>query len=471
MVFAGLLLPVSVLFVAITLTSAQGYYNEITQKNSASLATHLVKESGIMEGDTLNSERLAQLTKTLAMTNPGVEIYLLDDLGDIISASESLSILRVDLKPLRKFLTGKPSYPILGTDPRRNKKAIFSTAALPGGEGYLYVVLNNDLQNSIMRSVQASTVLRLSLWGSLVTVILLLLGAMLGFTLLTKRLRRLRTAMNAFRRNDFRVSTLSLASRPAGGDEIDDVQAVFRDMTSRISEQIEALERADRQRRDLITNISHDLRTPLAALQGYLEMLSLRRDRLSREEQESFLKAAWKHGERLDKLIAQLFELSTLDAEAELPRLETFPVNELVQDIAMKYQIHAREKGVVLRVRGVRDLPFVRADIGLIERAIANLVENAIRHTPAGGCITLALRQRGARVEVEVQDTGEGIPEAVLPHIFERFFQGYSRARSGTGAGLGLAITKRILELHGQSIRVESRPGEGARFWFGLPIP
>ena len=470
LVLAGLLVPVGVLFVAITVSSARGYYQEITQQQNAGLAASLVDQSDIMLGSSVDQAKLESLTKMLAMTNPSVEIYVLDDRGQILgSGSEDVQLLtgQVDLDPIENFLEGR-GFPLRSTDPRRRQQVIFSVAPLDGGAGYLYVVLTNEVQSSFIRNVQTSTVLRLSLWSSLVVLTILLFGGALGFALLTRRLRRLRQAMITFERSDLETVEESLIPVRRPADELDEVQNVYISMVDRIREQVGALRRADDLRRELVTNISHDLRTPLAALQGYLETLQIKRESLTPAERQGYLAAAREHGDRLDKLIAQLFELSTLDAE-ERPRIEEFPLQELAHDVIQEFRIAAEAKGVTLEVQGPTDLPFVAGDLGLIERALTNLLDNAVRHTPAGGMVTLSLEAADSdAVRVSVTDTGEGIGPEVLPRIFERFYQVPSAERPQGGSGLGLAIVKRILELHGSSIQVESLPGRGARFWFDL---
>ncbi len=470
LVLAGLLVPMGVLFVAITLASARGYYQEITQEQNAGLAASLVEQSDIMLGSTVDQEKLKSLAEMLAMTNPNVEIYVLDEDGAILGGGTTDTRLladRVELDAIETFLAGG-SFPLRGTDPRRRQRTIFSAARLAGGLGYLYVVLTNEVQTSFIRNVQTSTVLRLSLWGSGVLLTILLLGGSLGFALLTRRLRRLRAAMTAFERSDLETVEMPLAPVRRSSDELDEVQNIFLRMVDRIRRQVGALRRADDQRRELVTNISHDLRTPLAALQGYLETLQIKHDSLTTAEQADYLSAARQHGERLDRLIAQLFELSRLDAEA-LPQIESFPLQELAHDVIQKFRIPAEVKGVALEVFGPTDLPFVIGDLGLIERALTNLIDNAIRHTPAGGTVTLRLEPTGERtIRVMVADTGEGIRSDALPRIFERFYQVPSAERPRGGSGLGLAIVKRIIELHGSSIEVESQPDKGARFWFEL---
>jgi signal transduction histidine kinase len=263
---------------------------------------------------------------------------------------------------------------------------------------------------------------------------------------------------------------------PAARDEIDLLEAAVVAMQARIEQQLERLQEADRMRRELVSNISHDLRTPLSNIQGYIETVLLRADRLDPAAREQHLRTALRHVDLLGKRIADLFQLSTLDAGRVTPRLEVFCLAELLQDVVASYQLDAGKRGVRLELDAGSQLATeVRADIGLIERVLQNLVDNALRHTPAGGAVTLGLKPRDGRVEVSVQDTGSGIAHEDLPNIFERYWRaaddaGAAAATPGSSAGLGLAIVKRILELHGSAVQVRSAPREGACFLFGLPV-
>lgn len=472
LVLAALLLPAGALLVGLGVTSARTYFQEVTQRQNVGLAANLVAQSDLMAGQTLDNAELNDLTKMLAMTNPGVEIYVIAADGRLLGGGDSEpgaveSI--VDLRPVMRFLETPDRLPILGTDPRRGGRTIFSAAPLPGGEGYLYVLLTNELQNSLVRSVQTSTALRIGLWGSVLGLALLLFGGALAFTLLTRRLRRLNEAMRAFRGSDFDRQAISLPPAAAVRDEIDELTNRFLEVAEHVSDQYHALREADRIRRELVGNISHDLRTPLAALRGYLETLGLRGERLTREERDTFLAAAQAHGARLSRLIEQLFELSTLESGEGRAHPEPFLLQELVQDVTHEYSLRAEEKGVALELIVDRELPFVAADIGMIERVVTNLLDNAIRHTNPGGRVTLALeRAADDLVRVRVSDTGQGIAADDLPRVFDRFYRA-SSAREGEGTGLGLAIVRRILELHGRQVEVSSRIGEGAHFWFDLP--
>jgi signal transduction histidine kinase len=224
-------------------------------------------------------------------------------------------------------------------------------------------------------------------------------------------------------------------------------------------------------RRDLIGNISHDLRSPLASIQGYLETMVLKEPQLTAEERRTFLQVSLRNTANLQRLVEELLELAKLDARQVELRPEPLQIAELAQDVALKLAPEAQGAGVSLTVEPGADLPLVTGDVGMIERVLTNLMENALRFTPAGGAVRtiLELEPEPNAVRVTVSDTGTGITPEDLPHVFERFYRAdKSRDRTTRGAGLGLAIARQIVELHGSSLRVQSRPGEGTRFSFAL---
>jgi signal transduction histidine kinase len=256
----------------------------------------------------------------------------------------------------------------------------------------------------------------------------------------------------------------------AVNDEITRLHQTCAEMSAQLDAQMQSLKATDRMRRELVANVSHDLRTPLAAMRGYLETLQIKDADLSLAEKQRYLAIAVQHTDRLARLIAELFELARLDAGEVRLKPESFPPAELVQDVAQTFEIAARERAIRLQTDLGANTPPVRADIALIQRALANLLDNALRHTPAGGTVKVSLATTGNRVRVAVADSGPGIAHDDLPFIFDRFYRGRDDPRAQTdGAGLGLAIVRRILDLHQTTIDVESKPGTGARFAFDLP--
>jgi hypothetical protein len=297
-----------------------------------------------------------------------------------------------------------------------------------------------------------------------------LLAALVVFNLLTRRLSRLAAAMDAFRESGF-TRPIRFGSTNRRRDEIERLGTTFQELSERVAGQIKEQERIETQRRELLANVSHDLRTPLASMQGYLETLLLRHGTLTPEEERNYLEVAAKHTERLGKLINDLFQLTKLEAHDIKPQFEAFSLVELAQDVAQKFQLKADKRGLLLECHLSPQVPWVNADIGMIERILENLIENAIRHTGSGGVIRVTVEPAGERVRIRISDTGHGIPSEELPNVFERYYK-VSRGEVGDAGstGLGLAITRHVVELHGGHIQVESTVGVGTTFRFDLPV-
>ena len=303
-------------------------------------------------------------------------------------------------------------------------------------------------------------------------LVLALVSGFAIFAVVTRKLKRLAEAMEAFKDGAFREKMLfSPLPPPARADEIDRVAATYNEMAERMTAMIRELQRQETVRRDLVANVSHDLRTPLASLRGYLETLIIKGDSLSAEEQRTYLSIAAQQTERLARLVAELFELAKLEAKDVTVEAEPFQVAELIQDVVQKFELDAERRRLGIRAEGSAELPFVTADIALVERVLQNLIDNALRHTPAGGSVTVITRARERDVLITVADTGSGIPKDHLPHIFDRLYRvDKSRDSRSGGAGLGLAIARQVVELHGGRITVESEPGRGTAFSFSLPL-
>jgi signal transduction histidine kinase len=282
------------------------------------------------------------------------------------------------------------------------------------------------------------------------------------------RLRRLTAAMDDFRTSGF-ARPPRLADDAEWTDELGHLTRDLEAMAARMIEQIEVARQADADRRELIANISHDLRTPLASLRGYLDTLLIQDDTLTPPQRQTYLGVAVEQSERLTRLVADLFDMVKLDAPNTTIATEPCALGELMQDVAQKFELSAQGRGVCLDTGIPPGAPWVDADIAAMERVLSNLVDNALRHTPENGSVTLALVARGERLRVEVRDTGSGLSTLEQARVFDRFWRA-DAARSGGGAGLGLAIARRIVELHGGSLEVESTPGRGACFSFELPV-
>jgi two-component system OmpR family sensor kinase len=463
----------------ILLHAGRLYQQELDQQLNRSLAANLIEENQLqVEDGRFDPAALEPIFHTYMVINPAIEVYLLDADGSILAFSapaDRVKRERVDLAPIRAFIAAGDRLPIVGDDPRDSSgQKIFSVAPIGPAQrpqGYLYIVLAGERLDSVASMLRDSYILRAALY---VVMGAALFGVVTGLWLLfriTRRLRRLDRAMGAFARDDFRRLPPMADIDTDPRDELGRLGATFKSMAERIAEQVATLKQTDELRRELIANVSHDLRTPIASLQGYLETLLMKADTLGADERRQYLRIAMRHSERLGALVAELFELAKLESGHTQLHREAFAPGELVQDVVLKYQLAAAEAAVHIATDIPPDLPFVHADIGMIERVLENLLDNALRHTPAGGRITVRLTAEAGGVKVQVADTGEGIPDEQLPRLFDRFYQvKKSQEQAGEGVGLGLAIVKRILELHAVSIEVCSSVRDGTRFDFSLPV-
>jgi len=472
-----LLLVSGGLFLAVAVESTRLQRDDVTQQLHRSLARNLVAESPLLRDGLVDPEALEHVFHTLMVVNPSIEVYLLDESGDVLrySAPEGRVVLgRVALEPIRRFLEPGGRLPILGDDPRHPEvPKVFSAAPIRGEsglEGYLYIVLQSELYASAAAGGWGVALKQLTLGGAL-AILLFGVGSGLAIhTLLTRRLRALTQQVDVIRESDFAERPVGLVPlADPGGDEIQRLAASFHEMGERIAQQLQTLRDTDEHRRQLIASVSHDLRTPLAALEGYLETLLLKDEEVSPAERRRYLEIARKSGAQLSRLVAELFELAKLEACSTPPEIEVFSVAELVQDVQQKFQLQADEAKVTLGAEISPSANFAEAEIGLIERLLENLLDNALRYTPAGGRITLRVSRRAASIEVVVEDTGAGIPARDLPHIFDRFYQSDSTQKGRGGAGLGLAIARRIVEIHRGTLSAESEIGVGTAFTFDLP--
>lgn len=465
-------------FVVIDRFSTRLYYEELTQRLNAPIAMYVTGQQALMLPDgRVDEEALKVLADRAMVINPTVEVYLLDTAGKVLAhalPAESVHLDRVDIAPVRRLISGEVEMPFRGDDPRNPQVSkIFSAAEVKSGDtllGYLYVVLGGQKYDELVSSLRGSYV---GETGMMAVIALLALGSAVGllvFALLTRRLRLLTAEVQRLSDSNFETDAQHLGAH-RGNDEIDQLDRAFHAMAVRIREQVERLKETDRLRRELVSNVSHDLRTPLASMQGYIETLLIKNGELSDQEREHCLKVARKNTQRLSELIGDLFELSKLDAASVQPSFETFSLAELLQDTSQEFELDAMQKGITIETEAPQDSTVVYADIGLIQRVLENLLKNAIQFTPEGGRIGISIEKRPETVAVAVSDTGCGIPESDLTHIFDRFFhrENGSEDRSGS-AGLGLAIVKRILDLHGSRITVTSEVNRGTRFEFDLPV-
>lgn len=461
------------LFIQVLRYASEQYQQEVTQRLNETLADHVIAEVNYFHGEKINQAALKETFHMMMVINPNIEVYLLDPDGkilDYVAPYAKIKRTHIDTKPIQTFINKKASFPLTGEDPRNlDGRKVFSVAAIKNNEqlqGYLYIILGGEEYAGIAGMLKDSYILRLMIWGVVISIIVASLAGLMVFALMTRRLRKLTRKMNeSVADNKFTPIEIT---KEKHGDEVDRLSRQFNSLIKTINMQIEELRNVDKVRRDLIANVSHDLRTPITTLQGYLETLLLKNASLSEQEKDQYLKISINHSKHLSRLVTELFELAKLDSCETIISAEPFSLAELIQDVIQKFTLPAKKKGITLKYHYENQPGLVFGDIGMMQRALENLIQNALRHTEKGGTVTIAVKTTNEKVIVVVSDNGCGIPKTELSQIFNRFYR-IDKSRTTNSSGLGLAITKRILELHGSTINVKSRVNHGTTFSFQIP--
>ena len=304
----------------------------------------------------------------------------------------------------------------------------------------------------------------LSLPSTLVLMVTTVVVALVVFNPARRRLAALEHAAQRLGEGD-----LSARAAHAGGDEIARVAAAFNRMASELETRDAALRTSDALRRQMMADVSHELKTPLAAMRSYIETLRMPDVALDSERRDRYFETIDRETRRLERIVKDLLDLARYEHGGVVLQRQLFDIERLFKNVAGRHEREAHTKAVAIRIHVDPLADQVVADPDRIEQAIENLVGNALRHTPSGGTITLSATQGDGKTTLSVSDSGGGIAPEHLPHVFERFYKvDAARAAESTGSGLGLSITKAIIERHGGTIGVTSEPG---RTTFTILLP
>lgn len=470
-IFLLVLIVFTAIAMYISVQAARDYSVEVNQRLNRDLAQNtadMIKP--YIKNGKISDEAIADIMHSMMVINPIVEVYILNTKGKIlkyVAPDKVVKLKQVSLTPIKKYL-GDPQHRIVyGDDPRNpGEHKIFSaTEVIENGKltNYIYIVLASQKYVSNAQAVLGSYILGLSIRSVIVILIISALVGLLAIWFITRKLNPIIKGINEFREGhlDTRIDVKN-------DSELDRIGLVFNEMADRIEQNIQDLKGVDNLRRELISNVSHDLRTPVASIQGYAETLILKKNNIQPKEQEKYLEIIYKSCGRLKKLVEDLFELSKLQAQQVKPNTEPFSIAELVYDIANKYRIISQKKGISVNTVIAKGLPLVEADISMIDRVLQNLIDNAVKYCKEGDTINIEIDTKNPeKVEVRVADSGQGIKQEDLENVFQRYYKGRSDQQS---TGLGLAIVQKIVELHQSSIQVFSQFGKGTTFVFDLPV-
>ena len=447
------------------------------QELHSQLATNLVHDNPLLSSGDLTSKTVGNLFHSMMILGANFEFYVLDTNGNLQNYSAKPGEVvrnKVDIQPIEKFLA-KQKFPIYGQDPRGDSSKIFSVAEIRDKDqrvGYLYVIVRSKIYDSIYSRLKSNQQIQTLVLISAIAILFLFSLIFLSFRYFVSPLRQLTQTINSSQQNGFEEK-LTLIDVPQTGEEIRILTNAFNQMIEQINGQFEQLKTVDSERRELLTHLSHDLRTPLASLQGFLETIAIKQETLAPEKRKEYIERSLNNAKRLKHFVDQIFELAHLESGHVSTTFETLPIAELLYDLKEKFSILASCKNIELMVDLDNEQVQITTDIGKLERVLSNLIENAIRHTPRDGLIKLKLASTDLteQITIIVQDTGTGIPEEELPYLFNARYRGSKSMEDGERhIGLGLTISKKLLAILGSDIKVKNNDESGASFSFSLSV-
>jgi signal transduction histidine kinase len=468
------------------------------QRADEFLARVVARYDDLLDVHARNPENFTQFLTSLLLFEPDSQLYLLAADGTVLAHTGQVVLppgFKVALGPVQQSAAAAVDEQarrlapyVMGDDPERmDADAVVAARALQRPliraaepvAGYLYLVCRKaglpGTRQALFRSSLAGPALA-------AVAALIVLGSLLAAWIIgtvTRPLRVLSDEVAAASRDGFSAAAVAAApagplAAEAGHDEFGRLRQGFRAMLATLRSQWDALQRMDHFRRESVSNLSHDLRSPLTATVACLETLEQRwAGDAARSDDRQLVQVALRNTRNAAGMVRSLGDLALLDEPEFKLKPMRLDLAEVLDDIALRFAERAQQRGVALRFETQGSaVPVAEVDVELFERAVANLLDNALKFTPAGGQVVLSAGRHADRVQVAVADSGAGIAPDELPHLFDRLYQArqsVAPATSEEGKGLGLAIVKRIVELHGGTVDVASTLGQGTTVRIALP--
>ncbi len=479
--------------VAVALAFQRFDHEGTWQRGDTFLGRVVAQHADLLEQQRADPEAFGAFLRSLLLFEPNSQLYLLAADGTVLASTGRMQLApgyKVALPPVRLAAAaaggaGRSAAYVMGDDPEyMNTDAVVAARVLQRSliraaseaEGYLYLVCRKPGLPAPRAAL---------LWGSLASPALASVLTVIVFTTLlaawiivtvTRPLRVLSDEVAMAAREGFSMTAGIPAPPPGAGprDEFGRLRGGFHALLSRLRLQWDELSRLDRFRRESVSNLSHDLRSPLTATVACLETLETRwHGDPARADDRRLVEVALRNTRNAAGMVRSLGDLALLDEPEFRLNPMRLDLAEVLDDITLRFAERAARQGVALAFRqDGAAVPVAEVDVELFERALANLLDNALKHTPAGGAITVTAACEPGRVRVVVADSGAGIAAADLPHLFDRLYQArqsVAPASSDEGKGLGLTIVKRIVELHRGEVAVSSALGQGTTVTLTLP--
>jgi signal transduction histidine kinase len=471
MVFT-LITVLSLTFMFIAYLSVVHFYQASTQLLNKDVAAHIAKFTSPFDKEGLNKQKADSVFYNAMVISPSVEVYFLDTAGRVIYFHGAPGDVRksvISLESIREYLKHNGQIYIKGPDPRDpSDPKIFSASTVQGNSGiigYIYVILGSteyrSVTNLIFKSQAAGLLLEISLFILLATVVLTLLYV----NRLERNFRKLILVLRKFESGD-----LNARFQEDDKNDLTPVTHAFNKMAGMLIDNIERLKRAEVERKDFTTNISHDLRTPLAIARGYAEtlLLSLENDQSGHSRNADYSKLIISNIQTVEHMVQQLLDLSKMESAGMNLQKQPFVFSEIVQEFIHSSSLTAQGKKIEIQCVDCENAAWIHADIHMMERVVQNLLTNALKFTPEHGKIRIHLKNRQNELFFEISNQGDPMSDALLGWLNDNKPDA-SNTRPHSH-GLGLVIVKTILQLHHFPMEAEFIEGTGNRITFRMVV-
>jgi signal transduction histidine kinase len=470
MVFA-IITGLCILFISITYLSTTNFHQASTQLLNKDVAAHIATFTSPFQNDSINTKKADSVFYNAMVLSPSAEVYFLDTSGKVIAYHAKKADIKqwnLPLTNLKKLIASKGEAYIKGPDPKDpGNDKIFSAAEVigkSGNLGYIYVILaSNKSVSNLLSSYVGSFLVK-------VFFIIIALSILIAFLYLRRIERSFNDVMLVL--DKFQNGDLEARFKTKEHNDLGEITQAFNKMADLLVYNINSLKKSEKERKNFITNISHDLRTPLSIARGYIETLMIKKSNndLSISEQETYVHIILNKIQQMDEMVNQLFELSRIDAVEFKAAKEPFVLSEIVQEMVKNFQLIAKQKNIDLKCTQCQYHVWINADVSMMERVVQNLVQNAVNNTPENGVIQIALSIENEELILKIQNTGRPMPEDLLKWINNSKEENRLTADWSSTSGIGLLIVKKILQLHGSYLKAYTDNNTGNIFTFGMPI-
>jgi signal transduction histidine kinase len=451
--------------------STVAFHEASTQLLNKDVAAHIAEFTSPFENNGINKKKADSVFHDAMVISPGAEVYFLNPVGKVIAfhASEKdIRLWNVPLQHIQKLIESKGEKYIKGADPKDpSNPKIFSAAEVNGKTkklGYIYVILSSNQQ--VTKTLYNSYLGSLLLKALFVVIAVSVIFSFIYINRIKRGFNQMIPVFDRFEKGDL---TARFETKEAH-DEMAPITHSFNKLADLLVYNINRLTNSEKERKDFIANISHDLRTPLSIARGYTETLLMKNgQQVTPDKQEEFLQLVHRKIRQVEHMVKQLFDLSKMEF-AESMNKEPFVLSEIVQETVNNYQLIAGEKKVILKCTQCQYHVWVNADIAMMERVFQNLIDNAIKNTPQDGDIQVSIVANDKELIFAIENSGSSIPADIVSWINQSEDESSFSGSRPAKLGLGLLIVKKILHLHQYYFKAEVNVGVGNRFTIIMPI-